>query len=96
MQVAVYWAVDPDILCTSALLTESIRPIYPSGYDDCLVISVVIGKEGPFIGDPVQVRGLVAHHPLVVGTDVPVADVIAHDGKNIGLGGCCGTTSGGH
>ncbi len=63
VQVAVYWAVDPDILCTSALLTESIRPIYPSGYDDCLVISVVIGKEGPFIGDPVQVRGLVAHHP---------------------------------
>ena len=60
------------------------------------LLTVVIGKEGPFIGDPVQVRGLVAHHPLVVGTDVPVADVIAHDGKNIGLGGCCGTTSGGH
>ncbi len=42
MQVAVYWAVAPDILCTSVLLTESIRPIYFSGYDDCLVISVAL------------------------------------------------------
>ncbi len=42
MQVVVYWAVASDILCTSVLLTESIRPIYFSGYDDCLVISVAL------------------------------------------------------
>ncbi len=53
------------------------------------LLAVPVGKQRPFLGDAIDVRRLVAHHALVVGADVPVADVIAPDDDDVGfLVGC--------
>jgi hypothetical protein len=53
------------------------------------LLAVPVGEQGAFLGDAVDVRGAVAHHALVVGADVPVADVIAPDDEDVGLAGLC-------
>jgi len=49
------------------------------------LLSVLVGKQCPLFSDAVNVRRLVAHHALVVGADVPVADVIAPDDEDVGF-----------
>ena len=46
----------------------------------------VVGHELPaFLRQPVDVRRAVSHHALVVGAEVPDADVIAHDDQDVRL-----------
>ena len=49
------------------------------------LLAVIVGEDRAFIGDAVDVGRAVAHHATVVGADVPVADVIAHDDENVRL-----------
>jgi len=47
------------------------------------LLSVVIGEKGGFPGDPVDVGRAPAHHPAMVGADIPDADVIAKDDDDV-------------
>ena len=49
------------------------------------LLAVPVGEERAFLGDAVDVGRLVAHHALVVGADVPVADVVAPDDQDVRL-----------
>ena len=49
------------------------------------LLPVIVGEDGTFVGDAVDVGRAVTHHAAIVGADVPVADVIAHDDEDIGL-----------
>ena len=49
------------------------------------LLAVPVGEQRAFLGDAVDVGRLVAHHALVVGADVPVADVVAPDDEDVGL-----------
>ena len=49
------------------------------------LLPIPVGEQGSFPGNAVNVRRLVAHHALVVGTDVPVTDVVAPDDEDVGL-----------
>ncbi len=51
------------------------------------LLAVVVGEEPALLGQPVDVGGAVAHLAAVVGGDVPVADVVAHDDEDVRLGG---------
>ena len=51
------------------------------------MLTIVIGEHDALAGDPVDVRGPVAHDALGVGADVGLADVISPDDKNIGYSG---------
>ena len=42
-------------------------------------------KIAPSARDPVNIGSLIAHHALVVGTRIPVADVVSPDDDNVGL-----------
>ena len=56
------------------------------------LLAVPVGEQRALFRDAVDVGRLVAHHPLVVGADVPVADVVAPDDEDVGLlaaAGCC-------
>ena len=44
-------------------------------------------KSAPSLGDAVDVGRLVAHHAVVVGADVELADVVAPDDEDVRLGG---------
>ncbi len=52
------------------------------------LLGVPVGEERPFLCHGVDVGRLVAHHPLVVGADVPVADVVAPDDQDVGFVFC--------
>ena len=47
------------------------------------LLGVVIGERHAFIGNPVDVRGAIAHHAFCIGADIGLADVIAPDDDNI-------------
>src|SRR5215211_7740647 len=47
------------------------------------LLAVVIGEDRAFGGDAVDVGRAVAHHAAVVGADVPVADIVAHNDENV-------------
>ena len=49
------------------------------------LLGVVVGEDHPFLGDAVDVRRAVAHHPHRVGADVRLADVVAPDDDDVGL-----------
>jgi hypothetical protein len=49
------------------------------------LLGVVVGEHQAFLGQAVDVRGLVAHHPVVDGADVPVADVVSPDDEDVRL-----------
>ena len=49
------------------------------------LLAVPVGEQRAFLCDAVDVGRLVAHHALVVGADVPVADVVAPDHQDVGL-----------
>ena len=49
------------------------------------LLAVPVGEQRAFLGDAVDVRRLVAHHALVVGADVPVADVVAPEDEDVGF-----------
>ena len=49
------------------------------------LLAVPVRELRPFIGDTIDVRRLVTHHPLVEGADVPVADVVAPDDEYVRL-----------
>ena len=48
-------------------------------------LPVVVGEQGAFFGDPVDVGGPASQHTPVVGTDVVVPDVIAPDDEDVGF-----------
>ena len=54
------------------------------------LLAIPVGEEGSGLGDGINVWRLVAHHALVVGTDVPIADVVTPEDQDIGLFGRCG------
>ena len=41
------------------------------------LLAIPVGKQRAFFRDAIDVGRFVAHHALVVGADVPIADVIA-------------------
>ena len=49
------------------------------------LLAVVVGEDRAFVGDAVDVGRAIAHHAAVVGADVPVADVVAHDDEDVRL-----------
>ena len=49
------------------------------------LLPIIVGEDRAFIGDAIDVGRAVAHHAAIVGADVPVADVIAHDDEDVGL-----------
>ena len=49
------------------------------------LLGIVICKANPFTRDPINIRGLEAHHTPIVVADVPGADIITPDHEDIGL-----------
>src|SRR5829696_10487082 len=49
------------------------------------LLAVVVGEDRALVGDAVEVGRAIAHLAAVVGADVPVADIIAHDDDDVGL-----------
>ena len=49
------------------------------------LLAVIVGEQRALVGDAVDVGRAVAHHAAVVGADVPVADVVAHDDEDVRL-----------
>jgi hypothetical protein len=49
------------------------------------LLSVPVGEERALVRQRVDAGRLVAHHPLVVSTDVPVADIVPPDDQDIRL-----------
>ena len=49
------------------------------------LLAVVVGEHRAFFGDAVDIGRAVAHHAAVVGADVPLADVVAHDDQDVRL-----------
>lgn len=45
----------------------------------------MVGEDPSLLGDAVDVRRAITHHAVVVGTDVPIADVVSEDDKDVGL-----------
>jgi hypothetical protein len=43
----------------------------------------VIHEDQPFLADAVNVRRAAAHHAAMVGTDIPIADVVAPDNQDV-------------
>ena len=52
------------------------------------LLPVIVGEEGSFLGDGVNIRCSSAHHTVVECTDIPHADIISHDDEDVGLLGC--------
>jgi hypothetical protein len=44
----------------------------------------MIGEQHAFSGDPIDVGGL-SHHTMRVRSDIPRADIVAEDRKNVGF-----------
>jgi hypothetical protein len=53
------------------------------------LLAVPVGEQRAVFGDAVDIGRLVAHHALVIGTDVPVADVIAPQNENVRFATAC-------
>ena len=49
------------------------------------LLGVGVREHRPFAGDPIDVRRLVPHDPMVVGTDVVDADVVTPDDEDVRL-----------
>ena len=49
------------------------------------LLAVVVGEKCAFARDPIDVGRFVAHHALVVGADVPVADIVAENDEDVRL-----------
>jgi hypothetical protein len=47
------------------------------------LLGIVIGEQRAFLGDAVDVRRAPAHHPSMVGADVPDADIVGHDHHDV-------------
>ena len=50
------------------------------------LLGVVVGEERAFLADPVDVGRLADHQAAVVDRRLHVADVVAHDEEDVGLG----------
>ena len=62
-----------------------LEQVFLDAFGGAGLLAVVVGEQRAFLRDTVNVGRLVAHHALVVGADVPVADVIAPDDEDIGF-----------
>ncbi len=49
------------------------------------LLAIIVGEDRALVGDAVDVGRAIAHHAAVVGADIPVADIIAHDDEDVGL-----------
>src|ERR1700722_3643637 len=47
------------------------------------VLAVIIGEHGAFFGNPVDVRGVIAHQPTRVHAQVRYSDVVAKNDENV-------------
>jgi hypothetical protein len=48
-------------------------------------LGVVVGEQGAFGRELVDVRGAPGHHAAVIRADVPHANIVAHDEHDVGL-----------
>ena len=83
------------VLALEALLCARQPDLEEAGAERCLsgdkggasggaaLLAVVVGEEATFLRQPVDVGRTVAHHALIVGADVPVADVIPPDDEDV-------------
>ena len=88
---------DGRILCGQPFLRSRQTHLQKSGPqrtlsgDECRaargagLLSIIIGEYRALIGDAVDVGRAVAHHAAIVGADVPIADIVGHDDKDVGL-----------
>ena len=49
------------------------------------LLAIIIGEDRAFIGDAVEVGRAIAHLAAIIGADVPVADIVAHDDEDVWL-----------
>ncbi len=49
------------------------------------LLAVGIGEQHSIVNDSIDIGRLVTHHPLIVGADVPIADIVAPDDEDDGL-----------
>src|SRR6267378_2420913 len=49
------------------------------------LLSIIVGEYRALVCDAIDVWRAIPHHAAVVGTDVPVPDIVGHDDKNVGL-----------
>ena len=49
------------------------------------LLAVIVGEDRALVGDAVDVGRAITHLAAVVGADVPVADVVAHDDEDVRL-----------
>ncbi len=47
------------------------------------LLSVIVGEQRALFGDAIDVRRASAHHPAMVGADIPDADIVAHDDNDV-------------
>ena len=48
------------------------------------LLTIIVGEQGAFLGNAVDVGGAVPHHPIVISADVELADIVAHDDEDVG------------
>jgi hypothetical protein len=48
-------------------------------------LRIVVSEAHALSGELVEVRRPASHHALVVGTDIPIADIVAHNHNDVGL-----------
>src|SRR5471030_671260 len=48
------------------------------------LLAVVVGELRSFISDAINVRRTASHHSLMVGAEIPHADVVTHDHDDVG------------
>ena len=51
------------------------------------LLAVPVGEQRAFVGNAVDVWCLVTHHPMVVGADVELANIVTPDDQDVGLFG---------
>jgi hypothetical protein len=51
------------------------------------VLRIVVREQHPFLGDAIDVWSPITHHPVGVGRDVGLADIVAEDDENVRRGG---------
>jgi len=49
------------------------------------LLTIVVSELSTLFGNPINIWRVVAHHPHVVGREIPKANVIAPDDEHIGL-----------
>jgi hypothetical protein len=49
------------------------------------LLRVIVREKRAFVGNTIDVGRPISHHAAIIGADIPVADVVAHDDEYVGL-----------